>query len=104
MACLQGDLLHEQWLTHRLTQTTGRIFDQGRVGPPTPPGDPRAEIREGTRKPHLSPIGNLMHIDRANQVTVSREATGTADPISAFGLVFVPRAADTGYLFLVRSQ
>ena len=31
-----------------------------------------------------------MHIDRTNEITVSREATGTACPISPFGLVFVP--------------
>lgn len=33
-----------------------------------------------------------MHIDRAHQITVSREAAGTADPISAFGFLFLPTA------------
>lgn len=32
----------------------------------------------------------LMHIHRANKVTVSAKATGFTCPISAFGLVFVP--------------
>ncbi len=32
----------------------------------------------------------LMHIYRANKVTVSAKATGFTCPISAFGLVFVP--------------
>ncbi len=41
VACLRGDLLIEQWLTHRLAETTGRRCDQGRVGPATTPGDPR---------------------------------------------------------------
>ncbi|HKF36052.1 MAG TPA: hypothetical protein VKB35_04065, partial [Ktedonobacteraceae bacterium] len=35
-------------------------------------------------------IGHGMHINRANKVTVSREPTGAACPISAFGLVFMP--------------
>src|SRR6266702_8265827 len=30
-----------------------------------------------------------MHIDRTHQITVSRESTGTADPISAFGFVLL---------------
>jgi hypothetical protein len=33
-----------------------------------------------------------MHIDRANQITVSREATGSTCPTSAFGPLFMPTA------------
>jgi hypothetical protein len=84
VACLRRDLLHEQWLIQRLTQTT-----LGRVCPPTPPGQARAEIREGTRKHHLCAIGKQMHIDRTDEIAVAGEAAGAACPISAFGLVFV---------------
>ncbi len=40
----------------------------------------------------MSPECQRMHIDRANEITMSRESTDTACPISAFGLVFVPTA------------
>jgi len=37
-------------------------------------------------------VSELMHIDAANEITVSREPTGATDPISPPGLVFVPTA------------
>jgi hypothetical protein len=87
MACFRRNRVHDTWLTYRFTQTT-----LGRVGPPTPPGWTRAEIREGTRKPHSSTKAELMHIDRANQITVALEAADAADPVSVPGLVAVPTA------------
>ena len=35
-------------------------------------------------------IGVLMHIDRADEITMSREPAGTARPISVLGLVPMP--------------
>ncbi len=40
----------------------------------------------------MSPECKLMHIDRAHQITVSREPTGAACPISPFGLMTMPTA------------
>lgn len=37
-------------------------------------------------------IRKPMHIDRANEITVSREPAGTACPISSLGLVMMPTA------------
>ena len=43
----------------------------------------------------------LMHIDRTHEITVALETAGAADPISAFGLVFMPayRTPATGSSF-----
>jgi hypothetical protein len=87
MACLRRNRIHDTWLIVRLTQTT-----LGRVGPPTPPGQAGAEIREGTRKPHLSTICKLMHIDRTDQITVASKTAGAADPVSVSGFVTMPTA------------
>ena len=35
-------------------------------------------------------IGKRMHIDRANEITVTREAAGAARPSSALGLMTMP--------------
>ena len=43
----------------------------------------------------------LMHIDRTHEITVALETAGAANPISAFGLVFMPayRTPATGSSF-----
>src|SRR5947209_16729006 len=38
----------------------------------------------------MSPECETVHIDRANQVTVTAKPAGTARPISVLGLVFMP--------------
>src|SRR5260370_750654 len=46
-------------------------------------------IRDGTRTHHLRTIGELMHIDRADNIPMSREPASLAVPHSAFRLAFV---------------
>src|SRR5207245_5339249 len=90
VACLQGNHLCKMRLTCRLIQTTLR-----RACPTTPfPGSKRAgtEIREGTRKLQVDTKGILMHIDRANEITMATKAALAARPSSAFGLVTMPAA------------
>src|SRR5215469_7680100 len=59
------------------------------------------EIREGTRKLHLRPIGEWVHIDRTHQVPMPGKLASMARPMSALGLVFVPtsRTAARGASF-----
>ncbi len=90
MACLRGDPIQDRWLRCELTQTTCRQVGKGRVGPATTLGRTRAQIREGTRKLQLHTKCQLVHVDRANEITVTSEAADAAHPIAVLGFVFMP--------------